>query len=356
MSIELAIRQLSAEVSIHAEDILGESDSFIQRDIITEWVLQDDVLVIIAFSGGKDSIAMVLQMLELGVPAERIELWHHEVDGRGEQLFDWACTTSYCQAFADAFGLKLVFSYVEGGIVREIFRENETSQSVYFQDMPLGEFIELPAKQDAKYMKTRHKFPAVSADLSSRWCSGKVKIDVMTKAINNSPRLKKANLCILTGERRAESKPRSFYLEIEKYRSYSQTRKSLVWRSIIDWSDAMVWGIMEKHLIQPHPAYELGWSRCSCATCIFNSPSTWASLQQISPDKIERIAEIETQIDFTLYSKQTITEKASNGKSFITPDMKYWIAQATGEFTAPIFVINWKLPIGAKSLESSGSV
>lgn len=357
MSIDLTIRQLSVEVpSYTADTILLEEDPPLQCSLITQWVLQEDVIVIIAFSGGKDSIAMVLQMLELGVPAERIELWHHEVDGRGEQLFDWECTTSYCQAFADAFGLKLLFSYIEGGIVREIFRQNETSQPVNFQEVPFGKFTQLPAKQDAKYRQTRLKFPAVSADLASRWCSSKVKIDVMSKAINNSPRLKNAQICILTGERRAESTARSTYFEIERYRSFTHTRKALVWRSIIDWSDARVWGIMEKYLIQPHPAYMLGWSRCSCKTCIFNSPNTWASIIQIDPKTVNRLRSIESQIGFTLYSKQTLMEKAAKGKSFITDNMDYWIEQANGEFTAPIIVDIWQLPIGAKRQEQSGAI
>jgi NH3-dependent NAD+ synthetase len=36
--------------------------------------------VIIGFSGGKDSVACVLHCLELGIPKDRIELWHHEID------------------------------------------------------------------------------------------------------------------------------------------------------------------------------------------------------------------------------------------------------------------------------------
>ena len=54
---------------------------------------------------------MVLYCLEvLKIRKSRIELWHHDIDGGGEQLFDWACTPSYCEAFADALGLKLLTS------------------------------------------------------------------------------------------------------------------------------------------------------------------------------------------------------------------------------------------------------
>ena len=33
--------------------------------------------IIVLFSGGKDSLASLLYLLELGVPEDKIELWHH---------------------------------------------------------------------------------------------------------------------------------------------------------------------------------------------------------------------------------------------------------------------------------------
>jgi len=54
-------------------------------------------VIIVAFSGGKDSAACVLHLLDLGVPKHKIELWHHLVDGReGSTLMDWPCTEAYC--------------------------------------------------------------------------------------------------------------------------------------------------------------------------------------------------------------------------------------------------------------------
>lgn len=48
--------------------------------------------IIVAFSGGKDSLACVLRLLDLGVLPEQMELWHHDVDGREDpdyHLMDW---------------------------------------------------------------------------------------------------------------------------------------------------------------------------------------------------------------------------------------------------------------------------
>lgn len=37
---------------------------------------------IVSFSGGKDSTATFLYLLDYGVPTDRIELWHQDIDGR----------------------------------------------------------------------------------------------------------------------------------------------------------------------------------------------------------------------------------------------------------------------------------
>ena len=59
---------------------------------------------IVTFSGGKDSMACFLHLLEHGVSIDKIELWHQEIDGRGEHFFDWEITPDYCRKFAEAFG------------------------------------------------------------------------------------------------------------------------------------------------------------------------------------------------------------------------------------------------------------
>ena len=52
---------------------------------------------VVSFSGGKDSTATFLYLLEHGVPVDRIELWHQEVDGREKTFFDWEITPDYCR-------------------------------------------------------------------------------------------------------------------------------------------------------------------------------------------------------------------------------------------------------------------
>ena len=54
--------------------------------------------IVIAFSGGKDSVASLLTVMDAGVPPERIDVYHHDVDGNGPSFMDWPSTTAYCRA------------------------------------------------------------------------------------------------------------------------------------------------------------------------------------------------------------------------------------------------------------------
>lgn len=312
---------------------------------------------IVAFSGGKDSVAMVLMLLDLGVPNEKIHLHHHDVDGEGGNLFDWPCTKSYCEHFAEVLDLKLIVSGREGGIRREIMRENEGLQDVYYYHPDTGERVVLKSRKGSS---TRRKFPAVAADLRTRWCSSVAKIDVLSRVIVDLYP-KKGTYWILTGERRQESNARSKYKDHEDYRANTQTRKAIQIRPIIDWDETQVWDIMKRWGIVPHPCYYLGWSRCSCQICIFSSANLWATNEQIAPEKIGKIASIEDNIEHTMYNKKTILQKVLDGMSIAGSSENFdsWAKIAMNEvYTGEIKVgsLAWKLPAGAYGEEKAGSI
>ncbi len=255
--------------------------------------------IIIALSGGKDSLAMLLHLLELGVDPSKLELWHHDVDGReGSQLMDWKVTPSYCQALAQYFDIPIYFSWREGGFEDEMLRDEQPTNKTYFET-PDG----LRCAGGKGKPGTRLKFPQVSADLSVRWCSAYLKIDVCTIAIRNQKRFTDKRTLVLTGERGEESTARSKYKVFEPDRAHSATRHVDHWRPILDWKETAVWKIIEQHRINPHPAYHLGWGRLSCAACIFGSPNQWATLRGVDPDKFETVAEY-PQVGVKIVGKQ----------------------------------------------------
>ncbi len=355
--IDAVVERISDEYLQTPERILAEKAIEAQREQLIEFMRREDTKILVAFSGGKDSVVMALYLMDLGIPPERIELHHQEVDGKGEQLFDWATTTQYCQAFADHFGFPIYFSYREGGIVREALKgvagHPNISGDYFFQTEPGGEF------QRHKFggqPKARGMWPSVAMDLSVRWCSAFVKIDVMGTMLRNTKRLQNKDIVVCTGERHLESELRETYTEINPYgQKLIKKRKTISWRPILTWSHQEVWDYMKKHNVQPHPAYMLGWGRCSCQTCIYGQKDAWASIMDLNPEKIARIAELEIQMNFTMYDNKTIYDKLENGSSWVTDKSDYWKKQATENFDAPIVVENWTMPPGANNMENCGA-
>lgn len=85
---------------------------------------------IVGFSGGKDSTACFLHLLESGVPKEKIELWHHCVDGKDETFMDWEITEDYCRKFAAAFGVPIYFSWRDGGFLKEMLLKMAVTRTI----------------------------------------------------------------------------------------------------------------------------------------------------------------------------------------------------------------------------------
>lgn len=249
--------------------------------------LEDYDLFIVLLSGGKDSIASYLRLIELGVPKERIELWHHDIDG-GHPIrrMDWRCTQNYVKSFAEAEGVTLRVSYRVNGFYGELYRIG-ASEPVEWIEPETGEILQ--CKPSANYLKCkelkeqcteemeeklkeygyRMKFPAKSGDLSRRWCSAYLKIMVADSLISNLDRLEKLGelggkrlkfpakgsthqgrwcsgnlkaavqdsvtsnlektkenikILVVSGERRGESKGRSMYNEMEKHRTNAEAK------------------------------------------------------------------------------------------------------------------------------------
>lgn len=257
--------------------------------------LEEYDLIVVLISGGKDSIACFYKLLELGVPKEKIELWHHDIDGgHPSRRMDWKCTQNYMKALADAEGVKLRVSYRVNGFFGELYRIG-ASEPIEWIDPDTDEVKQ--CKLSSNYLKCqeikeqcleemedllkeygcRMKFPAKSPDLSRRWCSAYLKVMVADSVVSNLDRLEElggkrhkfpakggthqgrwcsgnlkaavqdsvtANLeetkqdkkiLIVSGERRGESAGRSKYNEIEIHRTNAEKRNHRIvhqWRCI----------------------------------------------------------------------------------------------------------------------------
>lgn len=306
-------------------------------------------IYIVAFSGGKDGAACVLHLLEQGI---KPELWHHDIDGRAETFFDWPITPAYCDAFASALGLDIYHSWRVGGLAGELLKENDRTKPVRFETPDgVGQAGGLRGA-----IATRRRFPALAADLRTRWCSSIAKIDVMAAAIANQDRFKGKRTLVITGERAQESSSRARYATFEPHRSHAPgkiaQRHVDHWRPVHSWTEDQVWEIMKRHSIEPHPCYHLGWGRASCQTCIFGSKDQWASIRAISPERFEAFAQLEVEFGHTLRNGTTLRELADAGTPYEMDPGMVELALSTA-YNRPIINTQWKLPKGAFA-DSSG--
>lgn len=249
--------------------------------------LEEYDLIVVLFSGGKDSMACYLKLLELGVPKEKIELWHHDIDGgHPTRRMDWKCTQNYVNSFAKKEGVPIRISYRINGFFGELYRigasepinwvdpyTGETKQcklSVNYKKCEkikeqateemeaalkkYGYRMKFPAKSPdlsrrwcSAYLKIcvadsvisnldslhaleeiggkRHKFPAKGGTHSGRWCSGNLKAAVQDSITSNLEETNKdKKILIVSGERRGESAGRSKYNEMEIHRTNAVKR------------------------------------------------------------------------------------------------------------------------------------
>jgi 3'-phosphoadenosine 5'-phosphosulfate sulfotransferase (PAPS reductase)/FAD synthetase len=334
--------------------------------------------IVVAFSGGKDSLAAVLMLLDMGVPKEKIELWHHLIDGKPGTVghFDWPITEDYCRAVAQALGLVIRFSWKDGGFERELLRENTPTSGVYYEDENRKVQYCAPQKP-ISYCKhcrvffdddeqafcpqcneprdgfgTRMKYPMTIADLNRRWCSAYLKIDVCKRVLTNDPRFKEGNVLIVSGERREESTARSNYEEVFSHKSSNKVRRVDQWRGVLDWTEKDVWDAIAAHRIIPHPCYRIGFSRCSCMCCIFSNEDQWATVKRIAPDSFNYHAQNEKRFGLTIHSKESVEERASCGSVLCENAPQYLIDLARSQKYPRDQVI---LPAGAVWETPSGA-
>lgn len=398
--------------------VVGRNDSEHMKSIFLSELLplEEYDLIAILLSGGKDSIACYYKLLELGVPKEKMEFWHHDIDGgHPERRMDWRCTQNYVRAFSEAEKVLLRLSWRVNGFFGELYRigasepiewlEPETGEikrcrlsQNYIKCQEIKQQATEDMEQKLKELGYRMKFPAKSGDLSRRWCSAYLKIAVADAVMSNLDRLgeleeiggkrhkfpakgsthqgrwcsgnlkaavqdsvtssldktkENVKVLVVSGERRGESKGRSKYNEMEIHRTNAEKKAHRIvhqWRAVIDYSERDIWEVLKRHRVNPHPCYRAGWNRCSCAACIFSTPTLFAGFKELYPEEFELLKQDEQILGFTLDNKCDLETFISGAQSCV-----YWGDEAaihsliTGEFTVDDVYVkgDWMYPAGA---------
>jgi 3'-phosphoadenosine 5'-phosphosulfate sulfotransferase (PAPS reductase)/FAD synthetase len=312
--------------------------------------------ILVTFSGGKDSMASFLHLIEAGVDRSKLELHHHDIDGREADAdalkMDWPSTPSYVKAFAGEFNVPVFFSWRQGGFYREMMRSGASTAPVNFET-PAGL---KSAGGNSPQKTTRLQFPQMGGINSGRWCSAVLKIDVMRRLVANDPRFNGKRILIISGERAQESEARASYAEFEIHPTLSNQKRTVhCYRPVHKWTESQVWDIIKRHGVNPHPAYKMGWGRLSCALCIFGGKNQWASVKAVLPQAFARAAQLEAQFGKTIdRAGVKLADKAAAGTAYagISPELAAEATSAT--WSGQIRVSDWQLPAGAFSGEVCG--
>lgn len=398
--------------------IPGRTDSEHMKKIYLAELLplEEYDLIAILLSGGKDSIACYYKLLELGVPKEKMEFWHHDIDGgHPSRRMDWRCTQNYVRALAEAEHIPLRLSWRVNGFFGELYRigasepvewmepytgeirqcklspkylkcqevKQQVTEDMENQLKKMGYRMKFPMKSGdlsrrwcSAYLKImvadtvmsnlsqlgelenlggkRHKFPAKSGTHQGRWCSGNLKAAVQDSVTSNLKKTKSnVKVLVVSGERRGESPGRSKYNEMEIHRTNATAKANRLvhqWRPVIDYSEKDVWEVLKRHRINPHPCYRAGWNRCSCAMCIFSTPSLFAGIRELYPEDYAMLKRDEQILGFTLDNKSDLDTFVGDAKSCVYHgDMVALQNLITGEFSGDeIYVTDdWRYPAGA---------
>ncbi len=210
----------------------------------------------------------------------------------------------------------------------------------------------------------RMKFPMKTGDLSRRWCSAYLKIMVADTVLRNLHSLehfgktggkpgKDTRLLIVSGECRGESAGRSKYNEMEVHRTNAAAKSRRIvhqWRPVIDYSEKDVWEVLKRHKVNPHPCYRAGWNRCSCAMCIFSTPTLFAGIRELYPEDYRMLRQDENVLGFTLDNDCDLDTFIGNAGSCVYHGDKEAIhSLVTGEFSVDSVYVQgeWKYPAGA---------
>jgi 3'-phosphoadenosine 5'-phosphosulfate sulfotransferase (PAPS reductase)/FAD synthetase len=241
--------------------------------------------IIIACSGGKDSVAALLHLLDCGAPVERMELWHHDVDGQGAAFMDWPSTTPYVRALAQHFGVPCYLSWREGGL----------------QDRFLGRRTLFVTGERAEESPNRARYTVF-------------------------------------GPHRTDTRD-----------SQRRCRHVDHWRPVHAWSEAAIWAILQRYGVIPALPYQLGFGRLSCALCVFMSVDQAATLRHIMPERFSALALLEQRFGCTMKRECGLHQYADRGVVYAAtlarPDL---VARALEhQWHGPVVASRWRMPAGA---------
>ncbi len=253
-------------------------------------LIDQGALFVANHSGGKDSQAMLIRLLEI-VPREQILVIHASL---GEA--EWEGALEHAELQAQAAGLPFIVAHA----VKTIF------------DMVEHRFKVRPGPNSSCWPSASNR--QCTSDLKR----GPIEREIRRYAAKHG--MKTIVTCL--GIRAAESPSRSKRPEMSR-----SVRNSVAGRSWYEWlpihsmSTAGVFETIRGAGQKPHWAYEAGNERLSCVFCIMGSARDIANGARHRPELLAKYREIEERTGYTMHqSRRSLQEMVDAGEAALARD------------------------------------
>lgn len=245
-----------------------------------EQVLALNPLLLVNFSGGKDSETTLHQIHKHYGATHQIEVIYSDTGWEYTETDGWASTLRWCTERAASYGYKL-------------------------------HYVKNPHRTLLEEVVQRGKFPSAG----QRWCTAHHKRANVHKWLTQRT---EPIILSIKGMRADESPNRAKMLpweldtmiSVKRARLTKQPRTVYTWLPVHAWPTPYIYEYTAAHDLPLHPVYQfLG--RFSCQVCIFHTPKDLSMDRKHNPDAFYRIAELEEEIGFTMNQRGSVVELAN---------------------------------------------
>lgn len=248
-------------------------------------LVADGALFVANHSGGKDSQAMLVKLLQR-VPAAQLLVVHASLGAA-----EWHGALEHAQQQAEAAGLPFL-----------VARARKS-----FMDMVEHRYAVRPGPNSSCWPSA-----------SNRQCTSDLKRDPIQREVRAYAKVHgftKVVTCL--GIRAAESPGRAkrATFQVNK-RGTVRGRDWFEWLPIHDMATADVWRTIHAAGQAPHPAYLAGNQRLSCVFCIMGSARDLANGARHRPELLAQYLEVEDRTGYTMHqSRKSLRELVAIGEA-----------------------------------------
>lgn len=248
--------------------------------------------IVINTSGGKDSIASIIRVLEecrrQSFPVEKVVLSYQSL-GR----VVWKDSLAMAHRLRTHFGLRILVSKYKDKAGRELTLLD--------------------------YAKKRGKWPSPT----QRWCTSEFKRGPGNRTITQLSRERPGPILQVFGFRAEESARRAKKKPIHEDTRASRKNSPVTnWLPIHDWKVEQVWGAIFRSGVEFPRAYELGMPRYSCVFCIYADEASLMLAGSHNAALLDEYIRLEEEINHTFkpdLSLKSIQERLKKGEIPKTP-------------------------------------